>query len=103
MSGSQFTAPGTISLSPLSLAERRDTRGKWPLAKNQNNSWWHRHTSLKLFWSQPMTPWKTGHNIGMKLSKRKTDISGIVTSIIKIGDKGRFRMKIIMVCIDHLI
>ena len=27
----------------------RDTRGKWPFSRNPNRSWWHRHTSLKLF------------------------------------------------------
>ena len=27
----------------------RDTQGKLPLARNPDNSWWHRHTSLKLF------------------------------------------------------
>ena len=27
----------------------RDTRGKWPLARNPDRSWWHRHTSLWLF------------------------------------------------------
>ena len=46
------TAPGIISLSPLSLADRRDwrvTRGKWFLARNSDRSWWHRQTSLKFF------------------------------------------------------
>ena len=27
-------SPGTISLAPLSLADRRDTRGKWTMARN---------------------------------------------------------------------
>ena len=31
----------------------RDTRGKWPFARNPEKSWWHRHTSLKRFWPQP--------------------------------------------------
>ena len=38
----------------------RDTRGKWPLAGNPDRIWWHRHTSLKLFCPQPITPWITG-------------------------------------------
>ena len=29
-----------------------DTLGKWPMARNPDRSWWHHHTSLKLFWSQ---------------------------------------------------
>ena len=38
--------------SPLSLADRhdwRDTREKWPLAKNSDGSWWHNHTSINIF------------------------------------------------------
>ena len=31
----------------------RETRGKWSLARNPDRSWWHRHTSLKLFCSSP--------------------------------------------------
>jgi hypothetical protein len=34
----------------------RDTQGKWPLARNPDRSWWHRHTSLKLSWPPPMAP-----------------------------------------------
>ena len=37
----------------------RDTRGKWPLARNPDRSWWHRHTNWKFFWPQPMAPWTT--------------------------------------------
>ena len=29
-----------------------DTRGKWSLARNLDRSWWQRHTSLTLRWSQ---------------------------------------------------
>ena len=36
-----------------------DTWGKWPLARNLDRSWWHRHTSLKIFWPQPLAPWTT--------------------------------------------
>ena len=60
--GDLCTAPG-ITLLPLSLADRRDwcdTRGKWPLARNPDKSWWHRNTSLKLSWPQPVAPCKTG-------------------------------------------
>ena len=45
-----FTASSIISLSPVSLADRRDyrdTRGKWPLTRNPDRSWWYPH-SLKL-------------------------------------------------------
>ena len=35
----------------------RDTRGKWPLGRNPDRSWWHSHTNWKFFWSQPMAPW----------------------------------------------
>ena len=51
MAGDLCTAPRMISLSPLSLADTqnwRDTRGKWPLARNPDRSWWHHHTRLKL-------------------------------------------------------
>ena len=34
-------------------------KGKWPLARNPDKSWWHRHTSLNLFWPQPIAPWTT--------------------------------------------
>ena len=40
MPGDLCTAPGIISLSPLTLADRRDTRGKWPLARNPDVKWW---------------------------------------------------------------
>ena len=51
------TAPRSITLS---LADRRhwhDTRGRWPLARNPDRSWWHRHINLKLFSPQPIAPW----------------------------------------------
>ena len=60
MPGDLCTVPSIISLSPLSLADRRDTWGKWPLARNPDRSWWHHHTTLKLVWPQPMAPWITG-------------------------------------------
>ena len=41
------------------ISDRRDTWGKWPLARNLDRSWWHRHTSLKFFWPQPIAPWTT--------------------------------------------
>ena len=52
MPGDLYTPPSIIWSSPLSLAVRcdwRDTRGNWPLARNPNRIWWHRHTSIKLF------------------------------------------------------
>ena len=56
------TASSIISLPPLSLAEKhdwRDTRGKWPLARNPEKSWWHRYISIRLFWPQPMASCKS--------------------------------------------
>ena len=38
----------------------RDTRGKLPLARNPDRSWWHRHINWKFFWPQPMALWTTG-------------------------------------------
>ena len=58
MPGDLCIAPGFTSLSFLSSdrCDWRDTRGKWLLARNPDRSWWHHHTSTKLFWSQPMAP-----------------------------------------------
>ena len=56
-------------MSHLSLADRRDWsdfRGNWPLARNQDRSWWHPHTGIKLFWPQPIAPWTADHQ-SMKL------------------------------------
>ena len=56
------TVPGILSISPLLLAkilDLPDTRGKWPSTRNPDRSWWHRYTTLKLFWPQPMAPWIT--------------------------------------------
>ena len=39
----------SITLIISDRRDRRDTLGKWPLARNPDRSWWHRHTSLKLF------------------------------------------------------
>ena len=59
--GDLCTAPRVISLSPLSLATdvTDATLGaSGLLARNPDRGWWHRHTSLKLFWLQP--PWLHG-------------------------------------------
>jgi hypothetical protein len=41
----------------LGLAyNRRETRDKWPLDRDLDRSWCHLHTSVKLFWLQPMVP-----------------------------------------------
>ena len=61
MTGDLCTAPGSISLSPLPLADRRDwcdTRGKWPFARNPDRSGWHRHNNIKFLWPQPKEGWK---------------------------------------------
>ena len=42
----------------LIISNWRDTRGKWPLARNPDRSSWHRHTSLKLFFCR--NPWLHG-------------------------------------------
>ena len=34
-----------------------ETRDKWPLGRDPDRNWCHHHTSVKLFWSQPMTLW----------------------------------------------
>ena len=40
----------------------RETWDKWPLDRELNRSWCHRHTTsmIKLFWSQPIAPWASG-------------------------------------------
>ena len=48
----------TMTLIISDRRDWRDTRGKWPLARNPDRSWWHRHTSFKLFWPRP--PWLHG-------------------------------------------
>ena len=40
-----------------------DTQDKWPLARNPDRSWWHCHTSLKVFWPQSMAPWTAGKGL----------------------------------------
>jgi hypothetical protein len=45
---------GKVKISWPSL---RETRVKRPLGRDLDRSWYHRHTSAKLFWSQPMAPW----------------------------------------------
>ena len=55
--------PGDICTAAGIICDRcdwRDTRGKWPLARNPHRGWCHRHTSLKLFWLQSMSPWTVG-------------------------------------------
>ena len=54
--------PGSFFITLIN-SDWRDTRGKWPLFRNPDRSWWHRHTSLKLFWPQPMAPWTTGQKL----------------------------------------
>ena len=49
MPGDLCPAPGIISLSPLSLADRRDwcySQGKWYLSRNTDSNWLHRRTSI---------------------------------------------------------
>ena len=31
-----------------------------PIMRNRNRSWWHRHTSINIFWPQSIAPWTTG-------------------------------------------
>ena len=62
MLGDLYTALGIISLSPLSLTDGRGIRGKWPLARKQDRSWWQFHRRLKLSWLQPVIQWTKGHN-----------------------------------------
>ena len=42
----------------LGLAyNQSETWDKQSLGRDPDRSWCHRHTSVKLFWSQPMAPW----------------------------------------------
>ena len=42
----------------LGLAyNRRETRDKQPFGRDPDSSWCNFHTSIKLFWSQAMSPW----------------------------------------------
>ena len=69
---------------PYLIRTRRDIRGKWPLARNQDRSCWHRHTSLKLFWPQSVAPW-TQKNLIRKMHTHKNQcvvkIIGIISSV----------------------
>ena len=63
MPGDLYTAPQDHFIIPLTISDRRyrrDTPGKWPLARNPDRNWWHRHTNLNLFWLQPMALWTVG-------------------------------------------
>ena len=61
MSRDLCTAPSIISLPPLSLCDRCDPLGKWPLARNPDKSWWHPHTSLKVFFDHSL--WLHGQQV----------------------------------------
>ena len=74
----------------LIISDRRDTREKWPLARNPEISWWHRHTSLMLFWPQLIAA--HGQQISKKIVKKlsnnsypepKQSTSYIVTGFFK--------------------
>ena len=71
-------SPPFTTLSPLSLADRRDwhdTRGKRSLVSNEKRSWWYRHNSVKPFWPQTKVRWTTGKtdsNQSMKLRTLET-------------------------------
>ena len=48
-------SPQDHFISILIISDRRDwrdTRSKWPLVRNPDRSWWHRHSNWKFFWSQ---------------------------------------------------
>ena len=47
----------TILLIISDRCDWRDTQSKWTLTRNPDRNWWHRHTSLKLSWPQPMALW----------------------------------------------
>ena len=54
--------PGDHFIITLIISDRhdwRDTRGKWSRARNPDRSWWHCHTSLKLF---GRSPWLHGQH-----------------------------------------
>ena len=39
----------------LIFSDRRDTRGKWPLARNPDRCWWHHHISFKFLGRSPFS------------------------------------------------
>ena len=47
---------GKVKSSSLTY-NRREIQDKRILGRDTDRSWCHRHTSVKLFWSQPMAPW----------------------------------------------
>ena len=47
---------GTVEIFSL-FYSRSETQDKRPLGREQDRSWCHRHTSVKLSWSQPMNLW----------------------------------------------
>ena len=49
-----------ITLIISEWSDRRYTQGKWPLARDPDRSWWHRHTSLKLSYC---SPWVHGQQL----------------------------------------
>ena len=59
-----------ITLLTSDRRDWRDTRGKWPLARNPDRSCRHGHTSVMLFWPQLMAPW----------TPKKIDITSLETS-----------------------
>ena len=73
----------------LIISDRRDTRGKWPLARNPDRSRWHRHTNWKFFWPQPMAPWTTGSNPWSNFGTHFSVWISIPSAILINGDKRR--------------
>ena len=49
-----------ITLIVSDRCDWRDTRGKWPFAKNPNRCWWYRHISLQFF---GQSPWLHGQQV----------------------------------------
>ena len=56
---------GKLKSSSLAY-NRRETWDKRSLDRNLDRSWCHRHTSVKLSWSQPMDPWSERQNTRMQ-------------------------------------
>jgi hypothetical protein len=84
MPGDLCTAHGFTSLS-LFLSERhdwRDTRGKWPLARNPDMSGWLHHTSITLVFVTAHVP--TSCNwIGVVVVKRAIETVWIPNSSLE--------------------
>ena len=57
-----------ITLVISDRSDWRDTRGKWPLARNPDRNWWHRHTNWKFFFGRSL--WLHGQQLSIFWSRK---------------------------------